>query len=294
MVRHTHVTMDNNIVSWQEIVGDPNTNPKLIALITKLLAEQKRIIDREHYQEIENVVCKLLAEFKKELGDLSEIIDPYKIKWHDTTVGDALDEIFQIKLSGTISEPQVHELGEHLVDVKIAWKFNKPLKKLVFKVFSNDKMTEKVVLDVKETSYTIPNLTNSEAYKVVGTTEDGEKCVLETRIDFKLKWYCGVLPDVNPSNEALINLSRGFVDKETQFHERLFDCSHGTYIYYAFPDDLHKKYDFITNGFCDSGWVWETKDLVNKYGYFHTYRVFRTINLLHGAEIHSEVHYHEQ
>ena len=61
----------------------------------------------------------------------------------------------------------------------------------------------------------------------------------------------------------------GFADgilgstKETVFGKHTFNCTHGAYIYYLFPENLHKSYDFVTNGLNDNTWVYEVKEVTN-------------------------------
>ena len=290
-MRHsTHVTVDNCVVTWQEILGLPSANKKLVDFIDEKLAGLKGEIAEETKANLDGLLAELLAQIKEELGDLSATIDPYKVVWRDTTVGDALDKLFAMELSGTISEPEVAELGEKLLNHKISWKFNKPIKSQKLIRTASGRSVEVIELEPEVTEYEIEVVTNTEEYRIDAVSEDGEKATLETGVTFKLRWYRGVLPETDPSNKAIINLASEFVDKDTVFGGHLFNCSHGAYIYYAFPNDLHLTYNFVTNGLSDSGFVWETKEVYNSYGYMHTYRIFRSINLLHGDDIFSEVY----
>lgn len=289
--RHnTHVTVDNNIVSWREILGDPATNPKLLKLIEKKLGCLKDVIDAELQEKLDSILDDILAQVRDELVDLEGDIDPYKIAWNDTTVGDALEKLFNLELSGTINDDRVVELGKRFTEYTVLWRFNKPLVKLQIKKLIDGEVVEKFDLNPADTNYTFDNITNSVAFVVEGETEAGETCKLETKIDFKLRWYYGVLSDTNPTNAALINLASNFVDKETVFGKHTFNCTHGAYIYYLFPENLHKSYDFVTNGLNDNTWVYEVKEVTNSFGYVNNYIVYRNTNLLHGDNIHSEVH----
>ena len=124
-MRHsTHVTVDNCVVTWQEILGLPSANKKLVDFIDEKLAGLKGEIAEETKANLDGLLAELLAQIKEELGDLSATIDPYKVVWRDTTVGDALDKLFAMELSGTISEPEVAELGEKLLKSRKFTLFN--------------------------------------------------------------------------------------------------------------------------------------------------------------------------
>lgn len=288
--RHnTHVTVDNNIVSWREILGDPATNPKLLKLIDKKLEGLQGVIDTDLQDKLDEMLAEILAKVKDELKVAKEEIDPYKIKWNDTTVGDALDKLFNLELSGTITEDAVAELGKRYNEYVVAWKFSKPLVKLTIQKLDAGEIVDEKELDPETTKYTYENITNSTQFVIIGKTED-ETCKLAHKIDFKLRWYYGVLSDTNPTNASLINLASTYVDEHTVFGKHTFNCEGGKYIYYLFPENLHKSYDFITNGLNDNTWVYETKAVTNSYGYLNNYIVYRNTNLLHGKNIHSEVH----
>lgn len=289
MTCNHHVSLDNGIVTWQEIIGDPSTNSKLVRLINHKLCHLKAQIEEEQKDSYDVMLKKLLEQLKKDDVNINVDVDPYEVVWNGSTVGEALDKLFGLDLSGTVTEPREVELGKVFHEYTIFWNFNKALVSLVLRRIKQKGYVDEIKLSPKDTDYTFDNITNTETWEVIGVTAKGETCKLVTGLTFKKRWYYGTSSATEPTNKVITNLSSGLVDEKTIFGEHIFDCSNGAYIYYAFPDELHLTYDFVTNGMADNAWLYDTIDIKNEYGRVDKYRVFRNLNLLHGYNIYSEV-----
>ena len=286
---NVHLSMDDTFIQWDEILGDPAKSTSLNAFIDQKLNGVEEALTDLVEEKLDAVSDTVIQDINEELEKIALAVDPYKIKYNNSTVGDTLDELTNTKFECTMGEYGPYEKGQKFPTFNVAWNFNKDVEKVVFERIRNSAPIEKHELKGDITSFNVANVGGTETFRVTGYTADGEMATASTTVEFKLRWYYGTHGFTKPTNKIIINWASNFVDFNTQFGRHIFDCESGAYIYYAFPDDLHKTYDFTTNGLRDNDMVWEVKNVTNQYGYVHPYRIYRTNNLLHGYNIYSEV-----
>ena len=288
-----HLSMDDTFIQWNEILGDPSTSTTLnnfIDLKIKGIGDDlEKLID----DKFADLMATLSDEVNKAVEQVVLDIDPYKIVYKDTNVGSALDELFKENFEGKIHPMGPFEMGQKFPTFTVTWEFTKNPKKQIIERIRNSAPVERYELDSSVRSYVFANVSGTETFRVYGFDFNNEPFEIISTVEFKHRWYYGTHGFTKPSNKVITNWASEFVDKDTNFGRKIFDCENGSYIYFAVPDDLHLTYDFFSNGLKDTNWVFETKEVTNQYGYVHTYRIYRTNNLLHGYNIYIEVESHD-
>lgn len=292
--RETNVRMCGCLIYWSDILGDPSECKALADYLKKALGDNAGGDDNQNKLDIDlaELAKKVLALLEK--GDNGIEIDPYKIKYKDTTVGDALDELRRVPLDGVINPDFIFEVGRRVRGLEVGWKFNKPLKELKIVVQQGGFPDIEKELDPETEKFELPEIISDTVTKVIGRDEDGSEVVLKNKINFKWRMYCGTRSGSKLTNKEILALDSYFFDREEKQHwVNLWNCQYGEYIYYLFPYEAQKFYNFYTNKMKDNNFVWEVIKVTNQYGKQHDYFKFRSNNLLTGIDILTEVIAHE-
>lgn len=286
-------SMCDCFISWADILGKPELASSLVSFVDAKIEDANGSILDDLRGEIDALVDKLKEELDKDIVQKLGEVDVYKIGYNDTTVGDALDTLFDEEFSGTITPEKVYEKGRKVYDEIITWTYNKPVIKQEIRISHANSPQETIELDPILRNYKIALVTDDTTVVVVGTTEEGSEITLDTKILFKLRMFYGAHPTAVMTNEQILGLNSLFIDFSDKAFTHLFNCQEKDYIYYLFPNGLHMYYNFYSNGLKDNTYLWEVIRVVNQYGYASDYIKFRTPIALTGCDIRSEVYAHE-
>ena len=290
---NVHLSMDDTFIQWNEILGDPSTSTALVEFVNQKIAGAGGDISALIDEKIEEATSEMKEELQEIIDEKVVEIDPYKIIYRDTTVGDALDDLAKATFTCKVNELGEYEKGQTLTSLQVSWEMSEnPYSQKIVRL-RNGSIIENIPLDVDVRSYTFTNVTSDERYVVGGITPDLKEFDVSVEVKFKSRMYYGTSDSPNPSDTIVTNWSSILVDKDTDLGRRIFDCENGDYIYFAVPDDLHLTYDFFSNGMKDGNWVYEVRNLTNQYGYVKPYRIYHTGNILHGYNIYIEVESHD-
>ena len=291
---NTHVSMDDTFIQWNEILGDPSKSTSLVEFTNQQI---QRAIDDSISDlinaKMETAIAELKEEIAEEIEQITLEIDPYKINYKDTTVGDTLDSLTKTGFSIEIQEFPVYEKGQNFPSFTVNWTISENPRSLAVLRIRDNARIEKHVLDPSARSFTFANVSCTETFKVVGTNQADEMFEASSTAEFKYRMYYGTNANTSPTSSVVTSWASVLVDKDSKIGTRIFDCEGGNYIYFAFPDELSPAYDFFANGLRDNNWVYEVLNITNSYGYVHPYRVYRTGNLLNGNNIYVEVKSHD-
>ena len=290
---NVHLSMDDTFIQWNEILGDPSTSTALVEFVNQKIAGAGGDINALIDEKIKEATSEMKEELQEIIDEKVVEIDPYKIIYRDTTVGDALDDLTKATFTCKVNELGEYEKGQTLTSLQVSWEMSEnPYSQKIVRL-RNGNIIESIPLDVNVRSYTFTNVTTDERYVVGGITPDLKEFDVSVEVKFKSRMYYGTSDSPNPSDAIVTNWSSILVDKDTDLGRRIFDCENGDYIYFAVPDDLHLTYDFFSNGMKDGNWVYEVRNLTNQYGYVKPYRIYHTGNILHGYNIYIEVESHD-
>ena len=290
---NVHLSMDDTFIQWNEILGDPSTSTALVEFVNQKIAGAGGDISALIDEKIKEATSEMKEELQEIIDEKVVEIDPYKIIYRDTTVGDVLDGLTKATFTCKVNELGEYEKGQTLTSLQVSWEMSEnPYSQKIVRL-RNGNIIENIPLDVNVRSYTFTNVTTDERYVVGGITPDLKEFDVSVEVKFKSRMYYGTSDSPNPSDAIVTNWSSILVDKDTDLGKRIFDCENGDYIYFAVPDDLHLTYDFFSNGMKDGNWVYEVRNLTNQYGYVKPYRIYHTGNILHGYNIYIEVESHD-
>ena len=290
---NVHLSMDDTFIQWNEILGDPSTSTALVEFVNQKIAGAGGDISALIDEKIKEATSEMKEELQEIIDEKVVEIDPYKIIYRDTTVGDVLDDLTKATFTCKVNELGEYEKGQTLTSLQVSWEMSEnPYSQKIVRL-RNGNIIESIPLDVNVRSYTFTNVTTDERYVVGGITPDLKEFDVSVEVKFKSRMYYGTSDSPNPSDAIVTNWSSILVDKDTDLGRRIFDCENGDYIYFAVPDDLHLTYDFFSNGMKDGNWVYEVRNLTNQYGYVKPYRIYHTGNILHGYNIYIEVESHD-
>ena len=290
---NVHLSMDDTFIQWNEILGDPSTSTALVEFVNQKIAGAGGDISALIDEKIKEATSEMKEELQEIIDEKVVEIDPYKIIYRDTTVGDVLDGLTKATFTCKVNELGEYEKGQTLTSLQVSWEMSEnPYSQKIVRL-RNGNIIESIPLDVNVRSYTFTNVTTDERYVVGGITPDLKEFDVFVEVKFKSRMYYGTSDSPNPSDAIVTNWSSILVDKDTDLGRRIFDCENGDYIYFAVPDDLHLTYDFFSNGMKDGNWVYEVRNLTNQYGYVKPYRIYHTGNILHGYNIYIEVESHD-
>ena len=118
-----------------------------------------------------------------------------------------------------------------------------------------------VLPEIKDINYRLIAIYNSKEY---------EKSVSAT---FNIKKYYGVSEKTSLTNDEIKALTSTWASKALATTK--FDCTGGKYPYYIIPTSLANNVTFYINGFANSNWSTEVKDVTNNYGYSESYTIYR-------------------
>lgn len=291
---NVHLSMDDTFIQWNEILGDPSLSTSLVEFVDQKIRDAatgdiEALIDAK----VDEAAADLKEELEQLIDEKALEIDPYKIAYGSTTVGDALDALSASEFECTINPLKDCEIGQTLTSLQVSWVMPKnPYSQKIIRM-RNGNLVEKHDLEPDVRSYTFENVTSDERYIVGGITPDLKEFDAFAEIKFKSRMYYGTSDSPNPTDAIVTNWASVLVDKDSDLGRRIFDCENGEYIYFAVPDELHLTYDFFSNGMKDGNWVYEVRNLTNQYGYIKPYRIYRTGNMLHGYNIYIEVESHD-
>lgn len=290
---NVHLSMDDTFIQWNEILGDPSTSTALVEFVNQKIAGAGGDISALIDEKINEATSEMKEELQEIIDEKVVEIDPYKIIYRDTTVGDVLDDLTKATFTCKVNELGEYEKGQTLTSLQVSWEMSEnPYSQKIVRL-RNGNIIESIPLDVNVRSYTFTNVTTDERYVVGGITPDLKEFDVSVEVKFKSRMYYGTSDSPSPSDAIVTNWSSILVDKDTDLGRRIFDCENGDYIYFAVPDDLHLTYDFFSNGMKDGNWVYEVRNLTNQYGYVKPYRIYHTGNILHGYNIYIEVESHD-
>lgn len=290
---NVHLSMDDTFIQWNEILGDPSESTALVEFVNQKIAGAGGDISALIDEKIKEATSEMKEELQEIIDEKVVEIDPYKIIYRDTTVGDVLDGLTKATFTCKVNELGEYEKGQTLTSLQVSWEMSEnPYSQKIVRL-RNGNIIESIPLDVNVRSYTFTNVTTDERYVVGGITPDLKEFDVSVEVKFKSRMYYGTSDSPNPSDAIVTNWSSILVDKDTDLGRRIFDCENGDYIYFAVPDDLHLTYDFFSNGMKDGNWVYEVRNLTNQYGYVKPYRIYHTGNILHGYNIYIEVESHD-
>ena len=290
---NVHLSMDDTFIQWNEILGDPSESTALVEFVNQKIAGAGGDISALIDEKIKEATSEMKEELQEIIDEKVVEIDPYKIIYRDTTVGDVLDGLTKATFTCKVNELGEYEKGQTLTSLQVSWEMSEnPYSQKIVRL-RNGNIIENIPLDVNIRSYTFTNVTTDERYVVGGITPDLKEFDVSVEVKFKSRMYYGTSDSPNPSDAIVTNWSSILVDKDTDLGRRIFDCENGDYIYFAVPDDLHLTYDFFSNGMKDGNWVYEVRNLTNQYGYVKPYRIYHTGNILHGYNIYIEVESHD-
>lgn len=290
---NVHLSMDDTFIQWNEILGDPSSSTVLVEFVNQKIAGAGGDIGALIDEKIAEAISGLKEELIQEIEKVELEIDPYKITYKDTTVGDALDELRKEQFECKIFDLGEFEVGQNFTTFTVGWEMSEdPQSQTILRV-RNNAPTERYKLDPSARSYTFANVSGDEKYIVKGVAPNGEEFGTSAEVKFKKRLYYGTFDSTNPTNRVITNWSSQLIDASTDIGRRIFDCENGEYIYFAIPEGLHRTYDFFSNGLKDNNWVYEITNVTNQFGTVIPYRIYRTGNMLHGYNIYIEVESHD-
>lgn len=290
---NVHLSMDDTFIQWNEILGDPSLSTSLVDFVEQKIAGADSDISALIDEKIREATSALKEEIQELIDEEALEIDPYKIIYKDTTVGDALDALNKGTFECTVNELEDYEKGQTLTSLQISWNMSEnPYSQKIVRLRGGN-IVEIKELPVDARTCTFTNVTSDEKYVVSGITPDLKEFDVSTEVKFKSRLYYGTSDSPSPSDAIVTNWSSILVDSDTDLGRRIFDCENGDYIYFAVPDSLHLTYDFFSNGMKDSNWVYEVRNLTNQYGHVESYRIYHTGNIIHGYNIYIEVESHD-
>lgn len=291
---NVHLSVDDMFVYWSDILGEPKDSKKLRDYVNGLMADMKKSLEDELFNGLDEANNANIEHIKDLLSGSQDLIDPFAIKYRHTTVGDALDELMHEEFDAVVPEDYITDKGRRLLNYTVGWTFNKEPKSLIVEQYElGDKLIDSTKLEPDAESITFPEINKDTTVKIIA--EDNDGCVITKlhKIIFKDRYYTGVHGSTKITNSKLIHLHSGFMDKDLTYWYKDHDCSHGTYIYFAVPNNIHRKYEFLVNGLKDNDWELEVRDIENAYNHFESYRIYRKANKMHAEDIIVEVHGHD-
>ena len=127
-------------------------------------------------------------------------------------------------------------------------------------------------LDISLRTKTYNNVTENTIYRLIAiyNSKEYEKSVSAT---FNIKKYYGVSEKTSLTNDEIKALTSTWASKALATTK--FDCTGGKYPYYIIPTSLANNVTFYINGFANSNWSTEVKDVTNNYGYSESYTIYR-------------------
>lgn len=127
-------------------------------------------------------------------------------------------------------------------------------------------------LDISLRTKTYNNVTENTTYRLIAiyNSKEYEKSVSAT---FNIKKYYGVSEKTSLTNDEIKALTSTWASKALATTK--FDCTGGKYPYYIIPTSLANNVTFYINGFANSNWSTEVKDVTNNYGYSESYTIYR-------------------
>lgn len=293
---YSSASMCDCMINWGDILGDPSDCDSLVNLIRNNINASLSEIEAEWGSRIDGLTEDILNKIKEAIDDVDgSLIDPYKIKYKDITVGDYLDFLGEQGFEGSIQKVPTQEKGSTLITYTIGWNFNKPLKSQTIKITGNcDCSCNERTIDPEQRSITLENVNQDLKIVVKGTTEGGNTLTLVTEIKFKLRMYYGTMGGQTLSNREILSLNNTLMEDNILPRKNLHNCRPKQYIHYLFPVWAYGFYHFRVNGLMDNSWVWETLTVTNQYGYQYDYIHFSTPYALSGKAVHVEVFAHEE
>lgn len=129
---------------------------------------------------------------------------------------------------------------------------------------------EELDISLRTKNYT--NVTENTTYKLIAiyNNKEYDKSVSAT---FNVKKYYGVSEKTSLNNDEILALTSAWASKALATTK--FDCTGGKYPYYIIPTSLANNVSFYINGFANSNWSTEVKDITNSYGYSESYTIYR-------------------
>lgn len=127
-------------------------------------------------------------------------------------------------------------------------------------------------LDISLRTKTYNNVTENTTYRLIAiyNSKEYDKSVSAT---FNVKKYYGVSEKTSLNNDEILALTSAWASKALATTK--FDCTGGKYPYYIIPTSLANNVSFYINGFANSNWSTEVKNITNSFGYSESYTIYR-------------------
>jgi hypothetical protein len=226
-------------------------------------------------------VSEDLANDKMYLVGMPKVPDADRVMYDNkqyTTVEEALDALLYVEPTVALSNNiGTVEMGTTITSVTLSWSANKSLTSI--------ELSDGIgTVSFTRESYTLEDvsITSNESYTI--TVSDDETEVSDsTSIGFLNSRYWGVSSNTSLTGDELLNLNKQLSSGYSQ--TKVFDCSGGNYIYFAWPERFGTPSKLVvgglTSGFTNLGTVEHT----NSSGYTESFRVYRSPNLQNGSAI---------
>jgi hypothetical protein len=195
-----------------------------------------------------------------------------------TNVQQALDQIFYVAMTSSMSGGNTYENGQSIASVALTWSFSKTLSAISL---TGPNATQPTLAQVSET-VTGPYTTN-QTWTIHGTANDGvgETSQSSTSLTFENKVYWGISANTSLTDAQIIALSSALAVSRNQ--TRVFNPG-GDYIYFAWPSSFGEP-TFTIGGLVNSAWTEVVRAFVNASGYSTSYNIYRSNTVQNGSNI---------
>ncbi|QIG64759.1 hypothetical protein SJC03_81 [Bacteroides phage SJC03] len=177
-----------------------------------------------------------------------------------STVNTLMEKVFPFTM--TLTGGGTYEKGSSN-SVVLRWTYDRDI---TYQEINREK------LDISLRTKTYNNVTENTIYRLIAiyNSKEYEKSVSAT---FNIKKYYGVSEKTSLNNDEILALTSAWASKALATTK--FDCTGGKYPYYIIPTSLANNVSFYINGFANSNWSTEVKDITNSYGYSESYTIYR-------------------
>lgn len=288
--KNYHVRTCDCDISWEDLLGDPSNNKQLKNAVDgwikdALAGQTPSDVD------IKDLVDKVNDAIKEDIAELVDL-DAYKVKYLTTTVGDALDNLFNIKFDGFVLSHDF-EIGDRRLNHKVQWYFNKELQSQTLTIKRTDMDIQTIELEPDIREYEDPEVTEDTDYIITAKDTFGNDLVITGSAKFYLRYYWGANPSKRIKNTEILALNSELAKPDVYKYNMKFNCRGGKYMWYIFPEPLHNYYSIFTNNIMDTDFTYEVKNVTNRFGYISRYLYIKSNNLQTALDIYAEVIAHE-
>ena len=194
------------------------------------------------------------------------------------TVQAALDKLLHVSLSASLSVVggAIHEIGEVVTDVTLAWTVNKDV---TTQTLNNG--IGALAATLRAYTHSGQSISSSRTYTL--TVSDGSETKnASVTLEFQPKRFWGVSANPTLTDTEILAMSQEFATGRAQ--TRTFDCSGGKYFYVILPADFGAA-TFLVNGFTYSAYELVTRNVSNEYSHTQMYNIYRSSLVMNGSAI---------